>query len=105
MLMLKTFTVLLGTANELKATNQHGKGYVKLPREWERERQKMNEEYHLSTLPGENGDGFTGILMFGLHLKERYTGIHQTGKRNTQKSMKERGSPGEVQIFDHIWGS
>ena len=43
MLMLKTFTVLLGTANELKATNQHGKGYVKLPREWERERQKMEK--------------------------------------------------------------
>ena len=34
--------------------------------------------------------------MFGLHLKERYTGIHQTGERNTQKSMKKRGSPEEV---------
>ena len=28
MLMLKTFIVLLGTAKELKVTNQHGKGYV-----------------------------------------------------------------------------
>lgn len=43
--------------------------------------------------------------MFGLHLKERYTGIHQTGKRNTQESMKGHGSPEEVQIFEHIWGS
>lgn len=78
-----------------------------MPREWEREREAENEwrEYHLLNLPGENGEGFTGILMFGLHLKERYTGIHQTGKRNTQESMKGHGSPEEVQIFEHIWGS
>lgn len=49
---------------------------------------------------GKNGDGFTGILMFGLHLKGK---IHrhppETGKRNTQEESMKHSSSEEVQVF------